>query len=113
MHISMSSADRRGAQGVNRIAKQKLLPCWKKLPSLLLPTRQAHAEQELLIKLNSSLSAALPKATLRNLGTVYNQLREHDKAKVYFDAAAELVGKKNEQARIAPGHACAMLNLTL
>lgn len=40
------------------------------------------------------------EATLRNLGTVYNQLREHDKAKVYFDAAAELVGKKNEQGEL-------------
>ena len=39
------------------------------------------------------------QATLRNLGTVYNQLREHDKAKVYFDAAAELVGKRTEQAQ--------------
>ena len=35
---------------------------------------------------------AMASTKSRNLGTVYNQLREHDKAKVYFDAAAELVG---------------------
>lgn len=40
------------------------------------------------------------EATLRNLGTVYNQLREHDKAKVYFDAAAELVGRKDDQGNL-------------
>ncbi|CAE7558016.1 KLCR1 [Symbiodinium pilosum] len=40
------------------------------------------------------------EATLRNLGTVYNQLREHDKAKVYFDAAAELVGKKTAEGKL-------------
>lgn len=40
------------------------------------------------------------EATLRNLGTVYNQLRQHDKAKVYFDAAAELVGGRDEQGEL-------------
>eukprot|EP00931_Biecheleriopsis_adriatica_P067904 TRINITY_DN41959_c0_g1_i1.p1 TRINITY_DN41959_c0_g1~~TRINITY_DN41959_c0_g1_i1.p1 ORF type:complete len:660 (+),score=160.04 TRINITY_DN41959_c0_g1_i1:206-1981(+) len=40
------------------------------------------------------------EATLRNLGTVYNQLREHDKAKVYFDAAAELIGQRDEQGNL-------------
>jgi tetratricopeptide (TPR) repeat protein len=37
------------------------------------------------------------EATLRNLGTVYNQLRQHDKAKIYFDAAAELVGRVDKE----------------
>lgn len=32
------------------------------------------------------------EATLRNLGTVYNMLREHDKARTYFEAASKLVG---------------------
>ena len=36
----------------------------------------------------------------RNLGTVYNQLREHDKAKVYFDAAAELVGQRDSNGEL-------------
>eukprot|EP00929_Paragymnodinium_shiwhaense_P081194 TRINITY_DN42427_c0_g3_i1.p1 TRINITY_DN42427_c0_g3~~TRINITY_DN42427_c0_g3_i1.p1 ORF type:complete len:592 (-),score=189.25 TRINITY_DN42427_c0_g3_i1:46-1821(-) len=36
-------------------------------------------------------------ATLRNLGTVYNQLRQFDKAKEYFDAAAELVGDMEKE----------------
>ncbi|CAK9071013.1 unnamed protein product [Durusdinium trenchii] len=40
------------------------------------------------------------EATLRNLGTVYNQLREHDKAKVYFDAAAELVGERDSNGKL-------------
>jgi len=40
------------------------------------------------------------EATLRNLGTVYNQLREHDKAKVYFDAAAELVGQRDSNGEL-------------
>ncbi|CAJ1333507.1 unnamed protein product [Effrenium voratum] len=40
------------------------------------------------------------EATLRNLGTVYNQLREHDKAKVYFDAAAELVGGRDANGEL-------------
>eukprot|EP00933_Yihiella_yeosuensis_P042976 TRINITY_DN37658_c0_g1_i1.p1 TRINITY_DN37658_c0_g1~~TRINITY_DN37658_c0_g1_i1.p1 ORF type:complete len:648 (-),score=147.95 TRINITY_DN37658_c0_g1_i1:81-2024(-) len=39
------------------------------------------------------------EATLRNLGTVYNQLREFDKAKVYFDAAAELVNQGRTDGR--------------
>jgi len=37
------------------------------------------------------------EATLRNLGTVYNQLRQFDKAKTYFDAAAELVGEVQKE----------------
>jgi len=37
------------------------------------------------------------EATLRNLGTVYNQLREFDKARTYFDAAAELVGEMEKE----------------
>lgn len=36
----------------------------------------------------------------RNLGTVYNQLRDHDKAKVYFDAAAELVGERDANGQL-------------
>lgn len=40
------------------------------------------------------------EATLRNLGTVYNQLRDHDKAKVYFDAAAELVGERDANGQL-------------
>eukprot|EP00928_Gymnodinium_smaydae_P044688 TRINITY_DN2980_c0_g1_i1.p1 TRINITY_DN2980_c0_g1~~TRINITY_DN2980_c0_g1_i1.p1 ORF type:complete len:610 (+),score=177.43 TRINITY_DN2980_c0_g1_i1:110-1939(+) len=37
------------------------------------------------------------EATLRNLGTVYNMLREHDKARVYFEAAAALVGGQGKE----------------
>ncbi|CAJ1335988.1 unnamed protein product [Effrenium voratum] len=37
------------------------------------------------------------EATLRNLGTVYNMLREHDKAKTYFEAASELVGQREKE----------------
>lgn len=37
------------------------------------------------------------EATLRNLGTVYNQLRQFDKAKTYFDAAAELLGRMDKE----------------
>ncbi|CAE8595341.1 unnamed protein product, partial [Polarella glacialis] len=37
------------------------------------------------------------EATLRNLGTVYNQLRQFDKAKVYFEAAAELLGRTDKE----------------
>lgn len=37
------------------------------------------------------------EATLRNLGTVYNMLREHDKAKIYFEAASNLVGAREKE----------------
>lgn len=37
------------------------------------------------------------EATLRNLGTVYNQLREFDKAKVYFQQAADLIGRMDKE----------------
>eukprot|EP00913_Durusdinium_trenchii_P024421 g22924.t1 len=37
------------------------------------------------------------EATLRNLGTVYNMLRDHDKAKIYFNAASQLVGEVEKE----------------
>lgn len=37
------------------------------------------------------------EATMRNLGTVYNQMRQFDKAKEYFDAAAEMMGEPEKE----------------